>query len=232
MPTRPTTPAPPALVDAAELRRALPHYLPAGEVREVRILEAVRRGARGRPLTLAGYFTDPARAAEAIVREAGTLTAWLGCYVTINPLMEALHARSPDRFTVAGRGDLAKDHEVLRRTRLLLDFDPRRPSGISATDAEHEAALDRARTAYRDLRAHGWPDPLVVDSGNGAHLVYAVDQPADDGGLIERVLRALAARHDDAAVELDQTVHTAARITKLPGTLACKGAHYTEEAAP
>src|SRR5262249_48648975 len=39
----------------------------------------------------------------------------------------------------------------------------------------------------------------------------------------KRVLRVLAARFDDLAVEIDRKVHDAPRITKLYGTRACKG---------
>jgi len=31
-----------------------------------------------------------------------------------------------------------------------------------------------------DLENQGWPEPLVGDSGNGAHPVYPLDLPRDD----------------------------------------------------
>jgi hypothetical protein len=40
---------------------------------------------------------------------------------------------------------------------------------------------------------------------------------------VKRCLEALAARFDDDAVKVDRTVHNPARISKLPGTLCCKG---------
>jgi hypothetical protein len=73
------------------------------------------------------------------------------------------------------------------------------------------------------LDSRGWPAPVVGDSGNGHHLLYRIDLPADDGGIVQRVLQALARRFDTDAVKIDQKVFNPARVCKLPGTLARKG---------
>ena len=65
----------------------------------------------------------------------------------------------------------------------------------------------------------------MADSGNGYHLLYRIDLPAADGGLVERVLKSLAARFDNEHVKIDQSVYNPARICKLPGTMARKGDH-------
>ncbi len=78
------------------------------------------------------------------------------------------------------------------------------------------------------LSSVGWPDPIVADSGNGGHLLYRIDLPTDDGGLVRRCLTALAARFDDSAVNVDQKVHNPARICKLYGTVAGKGDNTVE----
>ena len=54
-------------------------------------------------------------------------------------------------------------------------------------------------------------------------MLYRVDLPPDDEGLLQRVLKAIGAKHTDSAVEVDLGVHNAARISKLYGTFACKG---------
>jgi hypothetical protein len=69
----------------------------------------------------------------------------------------------------------------------------------------------------------GWPTPILADSGNGGHLLYALDLPVDDGGLVQRCLEAIAFRPDDDHVLIDQRVYNPARIWKLYGTRACKG---------
>jgi hypothetical protein len=118
-----------------------------------------------------------------------------------------------------------KDNEIQRRARLLLDFDPKRPPGISSTDAEHQAALERARQCRDYLRERGWPEPILADSGNGAHLLYRIDLPNDPEStdLIKRILESVASRFSDAVVDVDKSVFNAARIWKLYGTLSAKG---------
>ena len=73
------------------------------------------------------------------------------------------------------------------------------------------------------LTANGWPPPIVADSGNGGHAMYRIELPTDDGGLVQRCLKALAGRFDDAVVKVDTVVYNPARIWKLYGTRACKG---------
>jgi hypothetical protein len=76
-----------------------------------------------------------------------------------------------------------------------------------------------------DLRAAGWPDPVVPDSGNGAHLLYGVDLPNDSRTteLVKGILAGVAARCATDDVTVDQTVFNAGRITKVYGTMVCKG---------
>ena len=132
-------------------------------------------------------------------------------------------ARAANRLRKSPKGESTSDTNIVRRQYLLIDTDARRPAGISATDAEHSSAIERAHAICGHLSDCGWPEPVVADSGNGGNLVYRIDLPADDGGLIQRCLAALAARFDDDAVSVDQTVFNPARIWKLYGTLACKG---------
>jgi len=121
------------------------------------------------------------------------------------------------------QGDGTGDRNILRRRWLPIDCDPERPTGISATAAEREHALERARQIARFLREKGWQLPLVGDSGNGAHLLYRVDLPADDGGLVKSCLEALALRFGGDGVKVDTSNSNPARIWKLYGTVARKG---------
>jgi hypothetical protein len=96
---------------------------------------------------------------------------------------------------------------------------------VSSTDEEKEQALRRAREVYDYLRKRGWPDPVAADSGNGAHLLYAVDLPNDAESLelVRGVLEALSFKFTDGTVSVDTTTCNAARIWKLYGTTARKG---------
>ncbi|MEJ7636463.1 MAG: phage/plasmid primase, P4 family [Singulisphaera sp.] len=143
-----------------------------------------------------------------------------GVYFTLNPMAPHL----------AGGRRSAKDADITRRRRLLIDCDPQRPPDTSATDAEKAEALATA-SAIRDfLTSLEFPAPIEGDSGNGGHLVYAIDLPNDDASrdLIRAVLRALAARFNSPAVAIDTSVYNASRICKLYGTEARKGTPTAE----
>jgi hypothetical protein len=186
-----------------------------GDVHEVRIPKAGHRG------TISGYFNSPEALAEAVLPLDGTVP---GIYITLNPCNPALLARAANRLQERAQ-TTTSDRDITWRRRLLLDFDPVRPSDISSSNSEHGRAMTVACGAWDDLHGAGWPDPVVCDSGNGAHLSYSIDLPndADSTGLIKAMLAGIAARcgTDDTAV--DQTVFNAGRIVKLYGTLACKG---------
>jgi hypothetical protein len=205
---------------AAQVAGQLRLLLVPGQVVELRAIK-VRRGS-GRPHTEAGFFDfehleDMARAALELTRVAK------GCYFTLNPLHPDLLARCCNRTDWAEEGSLSKDKDVLRRTRLLVDADPVRDAQVSATDEEKARAREVVLAARDYLRGRGWPDPYLLDSGNGYHLVYGIDVEADDGGLVGRVLRALADRFDNEHVTIDPAVCNPSRICKVPGTLARKG---------
>ena len=121
------------------------------------------------------------------------------------------------------KGGTAKDGDIVRRRWLLVDCDPQRKGTVSSTDAEKELAYEKAFAVATFLESLGWPTPIIADSGNGWHLLYRIDLPAGDGGLVARVLKALARMFSDDAVDIDTKVGNASRICKLYGTLAAKG---------
>ena len=205
---------PPSLEDA---RRMFALLARPGDVFELRGLKRVQ----GQQHTTSGYFDD----VEALVKAAASRSGDdVGVYVTINPVDPALLARAPkNRLRRVGSGDTTGDRDVRRRRSILIDVDPVRPAGISSTDGEHEAALELARAIRASLRDGGWPEPILADSGNGGHLIYAVDLPVDDGGLVRRVLAEASRRWTTPALKVDEKVFNPARISKIYGTLTRKG---------
>src|SRR5262249_43437765 len=150
----------------------------------------------GRPHTEAGFFdidhlVDMAKAALDVSPHAQ------GVYFTLNPIRRELLARRANRIDWAEEGELAKDKDVLARRWLLVDVDPVRDTHVSSTAEEKQRAYETVLAVRDHLRGLAWPDPVAADSGNGFHLLYRVDLPADDGGLVRRTLRALAARFDN-----------------------------------
>jgi uncharacterized protein DUF3987 len=197
---------------SATIRQALEVLSEPGQIIELRI---------PRPRhTRSGYFDELDRAAEAAAKLNGTASV----YMTLNPCNPALLARGVNRIVDYPEATTS-DRDILRRAWFPIDLDPVRPAGVSSTDAEHEAAIARAREVFGYLRSEGWPNPLVADSGNGAHLLYRIVLPndAESTELLKRCLQALALRFGDDLVSVDEKVFNAARIWKVYGTIACKG---------
>ena len=210
-----TTPTP----DAAAILAALPVLFTQDDVIELRAFP------KGRKRTDAGYF-DGQHWPQLAEHAARLSTSGAAVYVTLNPVDPQLLSRYSNRIE-GYASTTTTDKQVTRRRWLLIDIDPVRPSGTSATDAQLDAAKVKARAVYGYLNGIGWPAPLVAESGNGMHLLYALDLPNDDDAtaLVKAVLIALGERFDDAQTKVDRAVFNAARICKLYGTLANKGDH-------
>ncbi|MCX6694580.1 MAG: hypothetical protein NT074_08580, partial [Methanomicrobiales archaeon] len=101
------------------------------------------------------------------------------------------------------------DEDIVRRRWLPIDIDPVRPSGVSSSDQEHEAAIEKAGRMGAFLAEKGFPAPLVADSGNGAHVLYRIDLPNDDASrdLVKKCLEVLAVIFDDKESTIDNAVH-------------------------
>lgn len=207
------------MIDADEIQKALGVLIETGDAFEVRILDPKRAG-RYAPRVIFGYFDNPALVPDALKRLQ--LTGSKGIYVTMNPIDRALLARSHNKFTEAKDGTSTADKNIPHRRWLLVDCDPQRPAGISASDEEKDAAHKKAQAVYSALKAAGWPEPVVADSGNGYHLLYRVDLPPESEP-VKSVLESLSRQLSDDTVHIDTTVFNPARIVKLYGTRAEKG---------
>jgi len=175
--------------------------------------------------TLAAFCTSPAVMAEI----ASPFVGQFSMYVTMNrvrPELPAELGHALDRLLVRPHG-LTGDADIQRRDRLFLDVDPVRDPHLSATDAEHRAALERVDRIRRFLIECGAPDRAlaIVDSGNGGYVLPRVDLPNTPraAALVANVTRAIAERFTDARVKVDGALTNAARMMKLPGTVAAKG---------
>lgn len=159
-------------------------------------------------------FADHEEAAKYAAEKSdadNTVAVW----VTINPI---------DRSVPWGEGQKAtKDKNIARRTAFFIDFDNQRPAGTNATEAERQESGRVARACRDWLCQLGFPQPILSDSGNGHHLLYRTELPADDGGLIKRFLLAVAGRFDTDKVKVDVSVHNPSRVCKLAGTCVRKG---------
>src|ERR1039458_38536 len=163
------------LLDAVEVQKALVVMVEPGQVFEVRILDP--RRARGySPRVILGYFDTPALVPDALA--ALRLEGAKGIYITLNPINPVLLARSHNKLVDAKERDGAKDKDILSRRWLLIDVDPKRAAGISASDDEKALAHAKAGAIYSHLKESGWPEPVAADSGNGYHLLYRINLPS------------------------------------------------------
>jgi hypothetical protein len=126
---------------------------------------------------------------------------------------------------IAEGAERANKKTVVARRWLLVDVDSVRPKDVSATESEKAKCGEVAVSIYMHLIDEGWPLPVVVDSGNGWHLLYRIDLPNDplSAQIIKATTYALAAQFDDEFGTVDKATHDAPRISKLPGTMARKG---------
>ena len=210
------------MTNREEIIRALTTWFQPGDVFEIRALNA-QTAESMRPHTASGYFEYDhiAKAADAI----GKLRNYSGVYVIINPVIPDLLARACNRLT---RLDTTtSDADIVCRRWFLVDCDAVRKSGISSTDEEHQAALDKAKEIRSFLTEDGWPEPILLDSGNGAQMTYRIDLPANDDGLCKSVLEKIALASSDK-VNVDLTVFNPARLWRLPGTMNRKGDSITQ----
>ncbi len=205
-----------------EVNNALNILFEQDQVIEVRCL--------GNYNNFSGYFTDHEKIASQVFQH-DTDRGIHGIYVVLNEINPSLFARRANRIAKLGKSDSTTgDSDIVRRKWLPVDIDAKRPSGISSSEKEHEAAIEKAKNVAKWLSELGFPEPIVGDSGNGAHLLYRIDLDTSDESrdLVKRGLEALSMLHSDEICVIDTTVFNASRIWKLYGTMARKGDHIPE----
>ena len=207
--------------DKESIIAALKLWFRKDDVFEIRVLDATTSEWM-RPHMESGYFDYEhiPDAAEAI----GKLRSYRGAYATVNPVNPDLLARACNRLRGITREATTADTDILSRRWLLIDCDPKRVSGVSSSDPEHEAAISMACKIRAGLSASGWPDPILIDSGNGAQMMYRgfVFGIGTRRNLVQRCIAGIATAGDDK-VDVDLTVFNPARIWRIPGTMNCKG---------
>jgi len=205
---------------AAEIEKTLSLLFEPGQVVEVR--------AMSEEGTASGYFDDHDALAAAVDPLDASGTA--GIYVTLNEVNPALLSRRANRIKMrlSKKDATTADSDITRRRWFPVDIDPVRPSGVSSTDEEHQAALVRAAEIAAYLGTErGWPAPVMADSGNGAHLLYRIDLPNDEESrdLVKRCMEVLDTMCSHSAASVDTANYNAARIWKIYGTTSRKGDH-------
>lgn len=206
------------MMDFERVKEALELLKPDGALYEIRIL-------KGRQV-ISGYFTDTSTLERAFqkvnLRDANV-------FYTLNRIDPACYSRNQkDRFLQ--EKVTTSDSDITDYQWLLIDLDPVRRTGISSTNSELIMAHDKAKAVVKYLRGMGFEAPIMALSGNGIHLLYkiALDNNPENVQLVETCLKALDLLFSDEHVEIDKKVFNPARISKLYGTTAQKGASTKE----
>jgi hypothetical protein len=198
----------------SDIARAVEIFMPAGSVKELRIL--TDEGM------MTGYF-DKRRSLATTAKEMSELDGVKAVYWGLN----AINPKTLKYITndVARRSFATRFENIACRKWLLIDVDPVRPKSSNATDAEKAEAWNVTVAVQEFLRSLGWPEPVVVDSSNGFHSLFPIYLPAEDATTVKDVLRVLSWKFSSEGAIVDTAVHDACRIVKVPGTMGRKGPH-------
>lgn len=214
------------MIDEKQIRLWWSIFRPNNELAEIRLLNAG---------TVSGYFTD----IETLLRELRVYANHpkFSIYFIINEINEGCYYKNQrDRLIRVGQGEGTSDKDISRRKWLLVDIDANKYvngvkiTDINSTDAELAETRKTGRLVYDYLKGKGFPEPVTAMSGNGTHIYYRIDEPNDKDTtvLIETFLKSLAQKFSTHEVDVDKGVATAARLSKLYGTIPHKGADVAD----
>ena len=212
-------------IDEQQLRKWWEVFNPSSKLVEIRLL--------GKN-TYSGYFTN----IDTLIAQLRPLLdhnnyqyyGAMQAYFTLNEVNEDLYSREQRDVFVKKPKSTTTDGDIVRRRFVLIDLDPQRSAGISASNEEFEKAHMKCVDVYKYLLANGFKEPIITVSGNGYHCYVPCDMPNDDehNELIKKFLQSLSNIFGCDDVEVDEKVFNPARIDKLIGTWAKKGADSKE----
>ncbi len=216
--------------DAAEFLRLV--FVP-GCYHEIRAVNVQAWANSDKLQTQYGYFCDPDKAAREIARVEKLSPS--AVYFTLNYVPAELAARCADKIKPADRGTSTADKNIVKRSWFLIDIDPQRVSKTSSTDNELHSALGQAEfIAIKLTTDYGWPEAIRTMSGNGAGLLYRVDEPNDTETetLFINCLKAVSDLFPRKGLSVDQTVYNASQLSKVCGTWVRKGSDFQPDHLP
>lgn len=185
------------------------------ELVEIRLIGSNKTGS--------GYFTD----AKTLIEAIKPYTDSYNCYFTLNSINPACYGREQKDKIVLRPKNTTQDSEILCRNYVLIDLDPKRPSGVCSTKEESMKAYEKGKEVTKFLMDNGFYEPLVVFSSSGIHLYLkcALINNEENTKLVKRFLNAISMLFSDDDVDCDISVYNAARISRLIGSYSCKGAN-------
>lgn len=206
------------MLNEKEIRKTIALMKPEGQLFEVRVIY-------GNKAMYSGYFTN----ADDLMRAFDELRNFADCniYMSLNSINTACYDRiQKNRFEKNAKATTS-DHDVVGYDWLMIDLDPKRPSGTSSTDEQIEKAKEQGNKIYQFMRNLGFSKPLFANSGNGVHLLYRIRLKNSDENrkLIEMSLKTLNMLFASPEIDVDMKNFNQSRVCKLYGTTAQKGAN-------
>lgn len=197
-------------INPQEVFRTLEVFKPDNALVEIRIIGKY---------TASGYFRNSEDVVNAISAYSNDTI-----YFVFNAINDSCYSREQSNSIVSNKKLITtSDKDITWIDWILIDCDPVRTTGVSASDKEKKLSYVTARNIFRYLRYMGFEEPVVADSGNGYHLMYKVSLSVNDNELVKRFLQSLDIMFSDSNTSIDTSVFNPSRITKLYGTYAHKG---------
>lgn len=179
-----------------------------------------------------GYF----QGAEIMLKELSKYDL-AGCnvYLTLNKIHEGCYCRIQRDHFIECKGNnknapQTSENDIVAFRWLLVDLDPKRPSGISSSEDELKHAKQLALKVIDFMKSLGFENCIIALSGNGIHLLYRIDEDATDENknMISDCLKAIDMNCSDEIVKIDAVNFKKNQLCKLHGTLAQKGCNTSE----
>lgn len=205
------------MFDKHEVSKTIAVMKPNNQIFEIRVIYENKK-------IYSGYFDN----AETLIKEMAKLNkSNCNVYITLNDLKSACFDRSQKNKFEYGSKATTSDNDVDGIDWLMIDLDPKRPTGTSSSNEEFEKSKTLANEIYDYLRKIGFEKPLIATSGNGVHLLYKVfmQNSKENVQLLEKCLKTLNILFSNDDIEVDMKNFNPSRICKLYGTMAQKGSN-------
>lgn len=206
------------MLNEKEIRKTIALMKPDGQLFEVRVIY-------GNKAMYSGYFTN----ADDLMRAFDELRNFADCnvYITLNSINEACFDRVQKKRFEKNAKTTTSDNDIVGYDWLMIDLDPKRPSGTSSTDEQIKKAKEQGNKIYQFMQNLGFSKPLFANSGNGVHLLYRIRLKNSDENrkLIEMSLKTLNMLFTSPEIDVDMKNFNQSRVCKLYGTTAQKGAN-------
>lgn len=210
------------MISETEIRKAISLLKTENQLFEVRVIYNSKQ-------MYSGYFKTADDLIKAFNKD---IRDYANCniYITLNSLNEACYSREQQNFFKKNAKATSSDNDVVGYDWLFIDVDPKRPTGTSSSDDQVAAAKEIGNKVYSFMKNIGFYDPLFGFSGNGVHLLYRIKMKNSDENreLIKKCLNVLDMYFSDDEIQIDLKNFNPARVCKLYGTQAQKGADTKE----